>query len=98
METDKAFLIAKPMRKGSWTKRFAAGWGERRHATGDIGSGEGGWWGWTGGVSEKLLALRAAFEKPRSLWLENAAHGCRDQRFRLPAYQGHGTPKRGYSP
>jgi len=27
METDKAFLIAKPMRKASWTKRFAAGWG-----------------------------------------------------------------------
>jgi len=24
---DKAFRIAKPMRKASWTKRFAAGWG-----------------------------------------------------------------------
>jgi hypothetical protein len=24
---DKAFLIAKPMRKADWTRRFAAGWG-----------------------------------------------------------------------
>ena len=24
---DKAFLIAKPMRKVDWTRRFAAGWG-----------------------------------------------------------------------
>ena len=31
---DKAFRIAKPMRKASWTKRFAAGWGERRAANG----------------------------------------------------------------
>ena len=23
---DKAFLIAKPMRKADWTRRFAAGW------------------------------------------------------------------------
>ena len=40
----------------------------------------------------------AAFEKPRPLWLENAAQGCRNRRFRLPARQGYGTPKRGYSP
>jgi hypothetical protein len=26
---DKTFLIAKPMRKVDWTKRVAAGWGER---------------------------------------------------------------------
>ena len=39
---DKAFRIATPMRKASWTKRFAAGWGERRRASGDGGSGEGG--------------------------------------------------------
>ena len=25
--TDKAFLIAKPMRKAGWTRRFIAGWG-----------------------------------------------------------------------
>ena len=25
---DKAFRIGPPMRKASWTKRFAAGWGE----------------------------------------------------------------------
>jgi hypothetical protein len=24
---DKTFLIAKPMRKVDWTRRFAAGWG-----------------------------------------------------------------------
>jgi hypothetical protein len=24
---DKAFLIAQPMRKADWTRRFAAGWG-----------------------------------------------------------------------
>ena len=33
-QIDKAFRIAKPMRKASWTKRFAAGWGERRAANG----------------------------------------------------------------
>ena len=98
VQIDKAFPIAKPMGKASWTKRFAAGWGERRHATGDIGSGESGWWGWTGGVSQKSLAMRAAFKKPRSLWLENAAQGCRNRRFRSPACHGHGTPRRGYSP
>ena len=38
---DKAFRIAKPMRKASWTKRFAAGWGERRCTNDDVGSGEG---------------------------------------------------------
>ena len=42
MQIDKAFRIAKPMRKASWTKRFAAGWGERRRAVGDGGGGEGG--------------------------------------------------------
>jgi hypothetical protein len=41
-QIDKAFRIATPMRKASWTKRFAAGWGERRRASGDGGSGEGG--------------------------------------------------------
>jgi len=41
-KTDKAFLIAKPMRKAAWTKRFAAGWGERGAANGGgelVGSG-----------------------------------------------------------
>ena len=42
LRIDKAFRIATPMRKASWTKRFAAGWGERRRASGDGGSGEGG--------------------------------------------------------
>ena len=97
-QIDKAFRIAKPMLKASWTKRFAAGWGERRRAKGDCGGHEGGRRGWAGGVSEKSLPMRAAFEKPRSLWLENAAQGCRNRRFRSPARQGHGTPKRGYSP
>ncbi|MFY9937977.1 MAG: hypothetical protein WAK33_13950, partial [Silvibacterium sp.] len=32
--TDKTFLIAKPMRKVAWTRRFAAGWGERGAANG----------------------------------------------------------------
>ncbi len=39
---DKDFRIAKPMRKSSWTKRFAARWGERRGTSDDCGSGEGG--------------------------------------------------------
>src|SRR5271157_1602966 len=39
-KTDKAFRIATPMRKASWTKRFAAGWGERRRANGDSASDE----------------------------------------------------------
>ena len=95
---DKAFRIATPMRKASWTKRFAAGWGERRGANGDGGSGGEGWREWAGGVSEKSLPMCAAFEKPRPLGLEDAAHGCRNRRFRSPARQGHGTPKRGYSP
>ena len=34
-QIDKAFRIAKPMRKASWTRRFAAGWGERRREPGD---------------------------------------------------------------
>jgi Rhodopirellula transposase DDE domain len=42
-EIDKAFRIATPMRKASWTKRFAGGWGERRGANGDGGSGGEGW-------------------------------------------------------
>src|SRR5271166_228166 len=95
---DKAFRIATPMRKASWTKRFAGGWGERRGANGDGGSGGEGWREWAGGVSEKSLPRRAALEKPRPLWLEDAAQGCRNRRFRSPARQGHGTPKRGYSP
>ena len=73
METDKAFLIAKPMRKASWTKRFAAGWGERRSANGDGRSNQGGSWGGTGGVTEKSLSMRAALEKPRPLLSKNAA-------------------------
>src|SRR5208282_4174857 len=28
-QIDKAFRIATPMRKASWTKRFAGGWGQR---------------------------------------------------------------------
>ena len=95
---DKAFRIATPMRKASWTKRFAEGWGERRGANADGGSGGEGWREWAGGVSEKSLPMRAALEKPRPLWLEDAAQGCRNRRFRSPARQGHGTPKRGYSP
>ena len=98
VEIDKAFRIATPMRKASWTKRFAGGWGERRGANGDGGSGGEGWREWAGGVSEKSLPMRAALEKPRPLWLEDAAQGCRNRRFRSPARQGHGTPKRGYSP
>jgi len=39
---DKAFRIVTPMRKASWTKRCAAGWGERRRAKRDSGSGEAG--------------------------------------------------------
>ena len=45
-------------------------------------------------MSEKSLAMCAAFEKPRSLWLENAAQGCRHRNFSLPARQGYGMPKR----
>ncbi len=33
-DIDKTFLIAAPMRKVAWTKRFAAGWGERRAGNG----------------------------------------------------------------
>jgi hypothetical protein len=35
---DKTFLIAKPMRKVSWTKHFAAGWEERgaRNGGGEV--------------------------------------------------------------
>ena len=32
---DKTFLIAKPMRKVDWTRRFAAGWGRRGRANAD---------------------------------------------------------------
>ena len=54
---DKAFRIATPMRKASWTKRFAEGWGERRGANADGGSGGEGWREWAGGVSEKSLPI-----------------------------------------
>jgi hypothetical protein len=58
----------------------------------DSGSGEGRLRDWGGRLSEKLLAMRAAFEKPRSLWWENAAQGCRNRRCRLLASQVYGTP------
>ena len=95
---DKAFRIGTPMRKASWTKRFAAGWGERRGAKGDRGGGEERCWAWTGGGNEKSLPMCAAFEKPRSLGSENAAQGCRHWWFRLPARQDYGTPQREDSP
>ena len=57
VKIDKAFRIATPMRKASWTKRFAEGWGERRGANGDGGSGGEGWREWAGGVSEKSLPI-----------------------------------------
>ena len=74
-QIDKAFRIAKPMRKASWTKRLAAGWGERRAANGLGEPGESGWWDLAAGVSVKSLPMRAALEKPRPPWLENAAQG-----------------------
>ena len=64
---DKAFRIATPMRKASWTKRFAGGWGERRGANGDGGSGGEGWREWAGGVSEKSLPMRSVREAAPSL-------------------------------
>ena len=44
LEIDKAFRIAKPMRKAAWTKRFAAGWGERGPSNGPGSSGRGRFW------------------------------------------------------
>ena len=41
------------MRKAFWTKLFAAGWGERRAASGVGARNEGGWRECAGGVSEK---------------------------------------------
>jgi hypothetical protein len=38
LKTDKAFRIGTPMRKASWTRRFAAGWGEWRVRTAAVGS------------------------------------------------------------
>ena len=64
---DKAFRIATPMRKASWTKRFAEGWGERRGANADGGSGGEGWREWAGGVSEKSLPMRSVREAAPSL-------------------------------
>ena len=67
-QIDKAFRIATPMRKASWTKRFAEGWGERRGANGDGGSGGEGWREWAGGVSEKSLPrVRSVREAAPSL-------------------------------
>ena len=62
-QIDKAFRIATPMRKASWTKRFAEGWGERRGANADGGSGGEGWREWAGGVSEKSLPMCAALDR-----------------------------------
>src|SRR3954469_5103565 len=75
MAIDKAFRIAKPMRKASWTKRFAAGWGGRRAANGLGEPGESGCWDLAGRVRVKSLPMRAALEKARPPWLENAAQG-----------------------
>ena len=47
---------------------------------------------------EREIAPKAPALESRTLWLEDAAQGCRNRRFRSPARQGHGTPKRGYSP
>jgi hypothetical protein len=44
-ETDKTFLIAKPMRTAAWTKRLAAGSGERGTANGRGVLAGGGLWG-----------------------------------------------------
>jgi hypothetical protein len=74
-QTDKAFLIAKPMRKADWTKRFAAGWGERGAANALDELGESGGRESAGGVCEKSLTMRAAFEKPCPLLLEGTAQG-----------------------
>src|SRR3954451_20767216 len=63
------------MRKASWTKRFAAGWGGQCAANGLGEPGESGCWDLAGGVSVKSLPMRAALEKPRPPWLENAAQG-----------------------
>ena len=63
-----------------------------------VGAVEGGRWGWAGGVSEKSLAMCAAFLKPRSLWLENTVQWFRYRRFRLLSRQSYGPPNRGYSP
>jgi hypothetical protein len=41
-KTEETFLIAKPMRKVSWTKRLAAGSGERGTAKGRGVLAEGG--------------------------------------------------------
>ena len=61
VQIDKAFLIARPMRKGSWTRRFAAGWGElgAGYARGELV--EIGYWESAGGFCEKSLTMRAQF-------------------------------------
>ena len=44
--TDKAFLIAKPMGKAAWTKRFAAGWErgtQRTVLVSSVRAGDGNW-------------------------------------------------------
>ena len=46
-------------------------------------------------TNPRRTAFRGA---PHPFRLEDAAEGCRNRRFRSPARQGHGTPKRGYSP
>ena len=63
------------MTKASWTKRFAAGWGEPGAATALGGLVESARRESAGVFCEKSLTMRAAVAKPRSLHLKNAAHG-----------------------
>jgi hypothetical protein len=72
-QRDKAFLIARPIRKGSWARRFAAGWaeqgaGDARGELVEIGCSES-----AGCFCEELLTMRAAVTKPRS-YVKNPAH------------------------
>jgi hypothetical protein len=65
---DKTFLIAGPMRKVSWTKRFAAGWGERRAGNGLASSEEGFFCERASAVSEKsTVSARSISEAASSL-------------------------------
>ena len=72
-QIDKTFLIAEPMRKVGWTKRFAAGWGERRRGNGRRSSRKSDFWDQARVVSEKAGPMRGASPKPRLVWLEDAA-------------------------
>jgi hypothetical protein len=96
---DKAFLIAKPMRKADWTRRFAAGWGSAGVPMAIFGGGQTVRSGSARENDQGEYSRCAQRYRDRVLGgLEDAVQLFRYRRFRLLSRRNYGPPNRGYSP